>query len=122
MAFNTVLTASTSPERMQVAQAFGLLTRLLPAMQKLSPSLYAAALPQATAMARFSTQQRDLAEIYRRVEQSSDPVNQLITEANDSKSKAIQNDLLVDAAQRALSDGRLRLAIDVVAGMDFKEE
>src|SRR5260370_42528697 len=91
-------------------------------MQKLSPSLYAAALPQATAIARFSTQQRDLAEIYRRVEQSSDPVNQLITEANDSKSKAIQNDLLVDAAQRALSDGRLRLAIDVVAGMDFKEE
>ncbi len=122
MAFNTVLTASTSPERMQVAQAYDLLTSLLPAMQKLSPSLYAAALPQAAAMARLNSNQLDLVEIHRRVEQSSDPVNQLITEANDDKNKAIQNDLLVEAAQRALSDGRLRLAIDVVAGMDFKEE
>src|SRR5260370_18243321 len=122
MAFNTVLTASTSPERMQVAQAYDLLTSLLPAMQKLSPSLYAAALPQAAAMARLNSNQLDLVEIHRRVEQSSDPVNELITEANDDKNKAIQNDLLVEAAQRALSDGRLRLAIDVVAGMDFKEE
>src|SRR5260370_14529581 len=122
MAFNTVLTASTSPERMEVAQAYDLLTSLLPAMQKLSPSLYAAALPQAAAMARLNSNQLDLVEIHRRVEQSSDPVNQLITKANDDKNKAIQNDLLVEAAQRALSDGRLRLAIDVVAGMDFKEE
>jgi hypothetical protein len=122
VAFNTVLTASTSPERMQVAQAYGLLTSLLPAMQKLSPSLYAAALPQMTAMARFNTQQLELAEIYRRVEQSSDPVNQLITEANDAKNRALQNGLLVEAAQRAHSEGRLRLAIDVVAGIEFKEE
>ena len=122
VAFNAVLTASTSADRAQVAQAYDLLTSLLPAMQKLSPSLYAAALPQSTAMARFNTQQLDLAEIHRRVEQSSDPVNQLITEANDGKNKAIQNDLLVDAAQRAQSEGRLKLAIDVVAGIEFKEE
>src|ERR1700687_5519643 len=122
VAFNAVLTASTSPERMQVAQAYDLLTSLLPAMHKLSPSLYAAALPQVAAMARFNRQQLDLAEIHRRVEQSSDPVNQLITEANDGKNKAIQNDLLVEAAQRAQGEGRLKLAIDVVAGIEFKEE
>jgi hypothetical protein len=121
-AFNAVLTASTSPDRTQLTQAYELLTSLLPAMQRLSPSLYAMAVPQAAAMARLDSQQLDLVEIHRRVEQSSDPVSQLITEANDAKNKAIRNDLLVEAAQRALGDGRLRLAIDVVADIDFKEE
>jgi hypothetical protein len=98
----------------ELATAFNLLRVTVPLTQKLVPGIYAQAAAQlATVRARLPNETVERSAIAERIRQSEDTLSQMITEANSATSPSLKNDLLIQAAQLALTKGKPQLAFDL---------
>jgi hypothetical protein len=98
----------------QLRNAFNLLRVTVPLIQKLVPGIYPQAAAQfATVRARLPNETVERSAIAERIRQSEDMLSQMITEANSATSPSLKNDLLIQAAQLALTKGKLQLAFDL---------
>lgn len=105
----------------QLTNAFNLLRVTVPLTQKLVPGLYPQAAAQlATVSARLPNETRERSAIAERIRQSEDPLSQMITEAN-SASPSLKDDLLIQAAQFALTKGKLQLSFDLAMSVSSDE-
>ena len=100
--------------------AYYLLTNLLPAIQKLVPELYGQALNQRQVIyATFNREQVANEERSKRLSESSSPVEDLIAEAVETKSKSKRNELLAQAGQLALVGKKFPMCLEIVAKLDL---
>ncbi|MFN2517064.1 MAG: hypothetical protein ABR556_12725 [Pyrinomonadaceae bacterium] len=114
VAINVIGESSTISDRYQLTYAHSLVNSILPFIEKLTPSLYGQALAQASALAsRIPQQEIERLAIARRVKESDDPLEQLITEAKSVNDSSLKDDLLTEAAQLALKKEELRKAVDL---------
>src|SRR5687767_1059645 len=98
----------------KLATAFNLLRVTVPLTQKLVPGIYPQAAAQlATVRARLPNETVERSAIAERIRQSEDTLSQMITEANSASSPSVKNDLLIQAAQLALTKGKPQLAFDL---------
>ena len=98
----------------QLTNAFNLLRVTVPLTQKLVPEIYPQAAAQlATVRARLPNETVERSAIAERIRQSEDTLSQMITEADSAASPSVKNDLLIQAAQLALTKGKLQLAFDL---------
>jgi len=98
----------------QLTNAFNVLRVTVPLIQKLVPGMYPQAAAQlATVRARLPNETVEQSAIAERIRQSEDTLSQMITEANSVTSPSLKNDLLIQAAQLALTKGKLQLAFDL---------
>jgi len=111
---NAIGESSTISDRDQLSYAYSLLNSILPFIEKLTPSLYGQALAHASALAsRIPQQEIERLAIARRIKESEDPLEHLITEAESVNDSGLKDDLLTEAAQLALKKGALRKAVDL---------
>jgi hypothetical protein len=96
--------------------AVSLLRAALPAMQKLTPDLYAQAAARLAALAP-GVPQGD--SVYERIRNSSDPLAATIDEAGSARDPRLRRELLTSAARLAKEQGKLRQAAELIA---FVEE
>jgi hypothetical protein len=118
---NKARAAQGSPQDSELA--YRLLNATLPLMQKLRPALYAQAaalVANMSSASSISLAERD--EAAKRIEQSDDPLGQMIVEAEATKDASYRERLLTDAAQSALTKGRLQFALDVVLKVSSEEK
>jgi len=107
----------------QLTDAFNLLRVTVPITQKLVPGLYPQAAAQfATVRARLPNETVERSAIAERIRQSEDTLSQMITEANSASSPSLKNDLLIQAAQLALTKGRVQLAIDLAMSVSADDK
>ena len=100
--------------------AYYLLTNLLPAIQKLVPELYGQAVNQRLVLyAAFNRDQKADEERNKRLSESSSPEEDLIAEAEGTKSAAKRNELLAQAAQSAMESKKFPVCIEAVAKLDL---
>jgi hypothetical protein len=98
----------------QLTDGFNLLRVTVPLIQKLVPGLYPQAAAQlATVRARLPNETVERSAIAERIRQSEDTLSQMITEANSATSPSLKTDLLIQAAQLALTKAKLQLAFDL---------
>ncbi len=98
----------------KLTDAFNLLRVTVPLTQKLLPGIYPQAAAQlATVRARLPNETVERSAIAERIRQSEDTLSQMIIEANSASSPSLKNDLLIQAAQLALTRGKLQLALDL---------
>lgn len=98
----------------RLTDAFNLLRVTVPLTQKLIPAVYPQAAAQlATVRARLPIETVERSAISERIRQSEDTLSQMITEADAATSPSVKNDLLIQAAQLALTKGKLQLAFDL---------
>jgi len=106
----------------KLATAFNLLRVTVPLTQKLVPGIYAQAAAQlATVRARLPNETVERSAIAERIRQSEDTLSQMITEANSATSPSLKNDLLIQAAQFALTKGKLQLSFDLAMSVSSDE-
>lgn len=109
--------------RASVVDTYTILTDVLPVVEKQFPDLYNVASARQAALAAQvpnGTLERLLVE--KRVSQSSDPLGQLIAEADAASDPSLKEDLRVEAAQLALEKGQTRTAIELVVGLEPKTD
>jgi len=102
---------------------YDLLTAVMPDIAKNAPSLLSdASVLQYSFRSRISSSMSDSIDANRRIEESSDRLDALISEAEASGNKELQKNLWAQAAQLALKENKFRLSIDLVdkirAGID----
>lgn len=99
--------------------AYDLLTKILPFVQRSVPELYEQTLNQHMAM-RAVLNEKQLASDARikRLNESANPVEDLISEAESAKSKTERNELLLQAAQVALEKKRFEFCLDILSKVD----
>src|SRR5215213_346737 len=98
----------------ELATAFDLLRVTVPLIQKLLPQIYPQAAAQlATVRARLPNDTVERSAIAERIRQSEDRLSQMITEADSATSPSLKNDLLIQAAQIALTEKKPQLAFDL---------
>ena len=98
----------------QLTNAFNVLRVTVPLIQKLVPGMYPQAAAQlATVRARLPNETVEQSAIAERIRQSEDTLSQMIIEANSVTGPSLKNDLLIQAAQLALTKGKLQLAFDL---------
>jgi len=98
----------------QLTWAFNLLRVTVPLIQKLLPQMYPQAAAQlATVRARLPNDTVERSAIAERIRQSEDTLSQMITEANSASNASVKNDLLIQAAQIALTEKKPQLAFDL---------
>ena len=98
----------------QLTNAFNVLRVTVPLIQKLVPGMYPQAAAQlATVRARLPNETVEQSAIADRIRQSEDTLSQMIIEANSVTGPSLKNDLLIQAAQLALTKGKLQLAFDL---------
>lgn len=118
--------AYTWTDETHISQAYNLLDGLLPAIERLAPSLHRQALEQALAIKAHTqsarTEQEAMKAIMDKVGQSADPLDALVGEAEAPENKAYRNSLLAQAAQAALEKGRFELAVDLVGRLKAEGE
>jgi hypothetical protein len=106
----------------KLATAFNLLRVTVPLTQELVPGLYPQAAAQlATVRARLPNETVERSAIAERIRQSEDTLSQMITEANSAVSPSLKNDLLIQAAQFALTKGKLQLSFDLAMSVSSDE-
>jgi hypothetical protein len=114
--------AYTWTDEALISQAYDLLSGLLPAIERLAPSLHQQALEQALAIKAHTqsarTEQEAMKAIMDKVGQSADPLDALASEAESPENKAYRNSLLAQAAQTALEKGRFELAVELVGKLE----
>lgn len=99
--------------------AYDLLTNILPFVQQSAPELYDQALNQHVAMrAGLTEKQRASESRIKRLRESANPVEDLIAEADATKSKTERNELLLQAAQLALENSKFDLCLDTLDRVD----
>lgn len=121
--FLTAVVFRTQPANFAVEpapqMAYDLLTNILPSVQQSAPELYDQALNQHVAMrAGLTEKQRTSEARIKRLRESANPVEDLISEADATKSKTERNELLLQAAQLALDKGKFDLCLDTLDKID----
>lgn len=99
----------------QFSGAVSLLQSTLPAIQRLTPALYATAAAQLAALT--AGQSRD-DSVYENIKNSSDPLAQTMLEADRAGDKRLKEELLESAARMARQQGKLRLAADLITSSE----
>lgn len=103
----------------RLTDGFNLLRVTVPLIERLLPAMYPQALAQfATVRARLPNETVERAAVSERIRQSKDTLSQLMTEADSASSPSLKNDLLIQAAQLALTRGKLQLAFDLATTTD----
>lgn len=106
----------------QLTNAFNLLRVTVPLTQTLIPGIYPQAAAQlATVRARLPNDTIERSAIAERLRHSEDTLSQMITEANSATSPSLKNDLLIQAAQLALTKGKLQLSFDLAMSASSDE-
>ncbi|HKS08767.1 MAG TPA: hypothetical protein VJS13_04420 [Pyrinomonadaceae bacterium] len=99
--------------------AYDLLTTILPFVQQSTPELYDQALNQHVAMRAGLTEKQRASETrLKRLNESANPVEDLISEAEAAKSKTERNELLLQAAQLALDKRSFDQCLDTLGKVD----
>ncbi len=114
---------STDLDGMDQGMSYHLLRIVLPEIQKQLPTVY----PQASAqLANLRTSISDITleteDTMKRINQSADPLNQMITEADAAKDDYKKRRLLTEAAQIALNKDQLKLAVDLIMRVESGEK
>lgn len=112
--------AESWPDAGQVAQAFALLSDLLPATEKIAPPLYARAAARVSALRPLAQGQLRMRELEERARLSQDPLEFWKAEAERPENRDIRNDLLCVAAQLALGEKQLKGAVDLIAKLSIR--
>ena len=101
--------------------AYELLNGALPHIQQLLPEVYEQAMRQSLVL-RATVNQAQLAgeERRKRLRDSLNPIEDLVREAETTKTKTERNDLLVEAAQIALRKKEFSTCLDIVAKLDVE--
>ena len=103
----------------RLTDGFNLLRVTVPLIERLLPAMYPQALAQfATVRARLPNETVERAAVSERIRQSKDTLSQLMTEADSASSPSLKNDLVIQAAQLALTKGKLQLAFDLATTTD----
>lgn len=100
-----------------------LLNGCLPSMQKLTPTLYpeaAGRLQQLNSGGLSNLKSRQAAE--NRISVSDHPLEQMITEADETNDKLFKRQLLERAVRFAKKDGKFRQAVDLMVSKDDAED
>lgn len=100
-----------------------LLNGSLPQIQKLTPSHYpevAGRLQELNSGALTNFKSRQAAE--NRINLSDHPLEQMITEADETQDKPFKRELLERAARLAQKDGKFRQAVDLMVSKDSSED
>lgn len=123
--FATMVIARTQPSNFGSARipqsAYYLLTKLLPAIEQLTPELYSQAVNQGLVIyGTFSAAQVAVEERNQRLNESPFGIEGLVTEAEETESKSRRNELLAEAAQLALQSEKFELSLDILAKLDLK--
>lgn len=84
-------------------------------MQKLTPDLFAEASARLASLAPAPSPE---AAVYERVRNSTDPLGQLMTEAEAAGDERLKAELLTSAALEARRQGKLRLAAELIASSE----
>jgi hypothetical protein len=114
---NAVGRIQTSANEDQLIQAYRLLSNLQPIIERSAPLQYQRSRSLLPALsARLPEKMFEQINVEERIKQSTDPLNQMIIEADATKDESLRDELLTDAAQLALSRRQLKLAIDLAAG------
>ena len=101
--------------------AFYLLTNLLPVIKQVLPELYQQAVNQRLVIyAAFNKDQLADEQRSKRLSESSSPVEDLMTEADQTKSKLKRNQLLAHAAQLALVGNTFPLCLEAIDRLDLE--
>jgi hypothetical protein len=109
--------------RAAVVDTYTVLADVLPVVEKQSPDLYNVASARLVQLAgRVPSGTLEHLSVEKRVSQSSDPLGQLIAEADAANDPSLKEDLRVEAAQLALENGQPRTAIELVIGVDPKTD
>lgn len=96
-----------------------LLTKLLPLIQQSTPELYDQALNQSVAMSASLNERESAIEARtRRLKESANPVEDLLSEAESAKSKTERNELKLRAAELALEKKRFDLCLDLLSEIE----
>jgi hypothetical protein len=100
--------------------AYYLLTNLLPAIQETTPELYSQAVNQQLVIyGTFNREQLANEERAKRLGETPSPIEDLIAEAEEAKSKLKRNHLLSEAAQLAMEGKKFRLGLEAVGKLDL---
>jgi len=107
--------SSSFSSQTQLNDIYLLLENLIPRIETTVPQLY----PRARSLMASLTPRIPQAVLDRdamraRVNQSTDPLNQLIIEADTSTDESVKGSLYIEAAQLALSKDRFKMAADIV--------
>ncbi|HYJ89371.1 MAG TPA: hypothetical protein VEW46_25135 [Pyrinomonadaceae bacterium] len=100
--------------------AYSLLTNLLPAIQEVMPELYSQAVNQRLVIyGSFNREQVADEERSRRLSDGTLSAEDLIAEAEETKSKLKRNELLAQAAQLAMEGKRFPVCLEAVGRLDL---
>lgn len=98
-----------------IVDTYRTLSAVLPEVGKLSPGLYEPAVDRLGRLAvRLPDEERERLAADQRVNESEDPIAQLLVEAGAAKSPTLKDELLTKAAQLSLERGNVRGAIEIV--------
>ena len=103
--------------------AYQLLTNILPFVAQAAPDLYEQALSHNLAI-RASLSERQLVSEARnkRIKESLNPIEDLMSEARTTKSGVERNELFLQASQMALEKSRLELCLNIITEIDINEK
>ncbi|HEX8128303.1 MAG TPA: hypothetical protein VF527_04315, partial [Pyrinomonadaceae bacterium] len=101
--------------------AYNLLKFALPVVQNLIPSLYAQAGVQMTNLASLRTGDNH-DDVDARIRDSRNPLEQMITEAKATNNAVLKKRLLARAAEMALEQGKLELALEIISSMEIADK
>ena len=121
--FMAAIVTRTQPANFAVEPAkqiaHQLLTKLLPFIQQSTPELYDQALNQSVAMsASLNERQSAIEARIKRLKESANPIEDLLSEAELAKSKTERNELKLRAAQLALEKKRFDLCLDILSEVE----
>lgn len=123
--FAAMILSRTQPANFAVTpapqSAYELLTGALPYIQRLLPEHYERAVGQSLIL-RTSIDQTQLAseERRKRLKESESPIEDLVQEAEATKTKIERNGLLAEAAELALQKEKYAMCLDIVAKLDLE--
>jgi hypothetical protein len=106
-----------------VVDTYGILADVLPKLEKDAPDLYysaSAALSRLRERMPRGTLER--IAIDKRVNESSDPLSQLMAEKDAVTDPSLKEDLQIEGAQLALEKGQIRTAIELVVSLKPKND
>ena len=113
----------TQPENFVVEpakqMAYQLLIKLLPLIQQSTPKLYDQALNQSvTVGASLNERESAIEARTKRLKESANPIEDLLSEAESVKSKTERNELKLQAAELALEEKRFDLCLDLLSEIE----
>ena len=100
-----------------------ILKNSLPAINANLPELYPqASLIYATLDGKSSRQEKEKDEVYRRIEESKNKLQQTIAEAEATENKALKDDLWMSAAHLALEQKKFQISVDSIQKIETENE